>query len=172
MKVAFGYKISSGKDTCVDYLIQKYGGKKYSFSKYLYDILYYAQNVCKFDKNKDRKFLQWIGTDWGREIDKDVWVKLFLEDIKNDENNGNKNFFCSDVRFLNEFEALKKNGWICVKLVRNIENDERIGTGSQKHISEYELDSISDDNWDYIINNNKSIEELKEKLDNFSLNSL
>jgi dephospho-CoA kinase len=166
MKIAFGYKMSTGKDTCVDYLIEKYGGKKYSFSKYLYDILYYAQSICKFNQEKDRKFLQWIGTEWGRNIDKDIWVKLFLEDIKNDEKNGVKNFFCSDVRFLNEFEALKKNGWICVKLVRRIENDERIGSGNETHISEYELDSLPDDKWDFTIENNGSLEDLKKKLDN------
>jgi len=165
MKIAFGYKISSGKDTCVDYLIQKYGGKKYSFSKYLYDILYYAQNICNFNKEKDRKFLQWIGTEWGRNIDKDVWIKLFLKDVKKDENNGVTNFFCSDVRFLNEFESLKKDGWICVKLNRYIENDERIGSGNEKHISEYELDSLADDKWDFVINNNQTLNDLIKIMD-------
>lgn len=30
----------SGKDTSVDYLIEKYGGKKITFAKPLYDALY------------------------------------------------------------------------------------------------------------------------------------
>ena len=33
MKIAFGYKMRSGKDTAVDYLITKYGGKKITFAK-------------------------------------------------------------------------------------------------------------------------------------------
>jgi hypothetical protein len=169
MKIAFGYKISSGKDTCVDLLIKKYGGKKYSFSKYLYDILNYAQSICNFDNKKDRKFLQWIGTEWGRNIDKDVWVKLFLKDIKNDENNGIKNFFCSDLRFLNEFENLKKDGWFCIKIIRNIEKDERLGNGYENHISEYELDLLSNDKWDFIIDNNGNLDDLEKILNEIIL---
>lgn len=66
MKIAFGYKMSSGKDTSVDYLIKKYGGEKISFSKFLYNIMYYVQDLCGLEKEKDRHFLQLIGTEWGR----------------------------------------------------------------------------------------------------------
>ncbi len=168
MKIAFGYKISSGKDTCVDYLIEKYGGHKISFAQHLYDILYYAQKVCGFEIEKDRKFLQWVGTEWARARDSDVWVRLTIKEserIKKEEIN--KNIYCSDVRFLNEFEALKKNGWVLIKINRpEINSDIRIGTGSISHISENMLDTVEDKEWDYIIDNNSSKEKLFQDLEN------
>jgi hypothetical protein len=168
MKIAFGYKISSGKDTCVDYLIEKYGGHKISFAQYLYDILYYAQKVCGFEVEKDRKFLQWVGTEWARMKDPDVWVRLTVQESERIEKEEiNKNIYCSDVRFVNEFEALKKNGWILIKINRpEIKSDIRIGTGSISHISENMLDTVEDKEWDYIIDNNSSKEKLFQDLEN------
>ncbi len=168
MKIAFGYKLSSGKDTCVDYLIKKYGGNKIFFSKYLYDILHYAQKVCGFEIEKDRKFLQWVGTDWAREKDPDVWIKLTIQES---EKIADKNIYCSDVRFLNEFQALKKNGWILIKINRPENNsDIRIGTGSSLHISENMLDKVDDKEWDYIIENNSTKEDLFQNLENIIKN--
>ena len=163
MKIAFGYKMSSGKDTSVDYLIKKYGGEKISFSKFLYNIMYYVQDLCGLEKEKDRHFLQLIGTEWGRKKDSDIWVNLTLKDIRN--NNENKNFYCSDVRFLNEFKALKNDGWFCIKLIRNKVNKRRIGTGDQNHISENDLDSLDNSHWDFILDNNGDKENLFKKLD-------
>ena len=45
MKIAFGYKMRSGKDTSVEYLIKKYGGEKISFSQPLYEALYAVQEI-------------------------------------------------------------------------------------------------------------------------------
>ena len=165
MKIGFGYKMSSGKDTCVNYLIENYGGVKIAFADALYDILYYAQNVCGFPKEKDRKFLQWIGTEWGREKNPQVWIELALR--KSKEINEDQNVFCSDVRFLDEFLALKNDGWLLVKVNRDKDDiyNERIGTGDKEHRSENELDSIDDDLWNLIIDNNGTLEELYEKLD-------
>ena len=157
MKIAFGYKAGSGKDTCVDYLIKKHGGKKIAFSEPLYDILNYAQNICGFEHTKDRKFLQFIGTEWGREINPTIWVDLALKkcDLYN-------NFYCSDVRFLNEFDAMRTNGWTLIKLVRDVYS---LRNGDINHASETQLDLLPDDKWDYIIDNNGTIEDLYTKLD-------
>ena len=160
MKIAFGYKAGSGKDTCVDYLIKKHGGKKIAFSEPLYDILNYAQNICGFEHTKDRKFLQFIGTEWGRETNPNIWVELALKKCCNTSNN----FYCSDVRFLNEFEALRNNGWTLIKLVRD-EDILRIGNGNTNHVSETQLDLLPDGKWDYIIDNNGTLEDLYVKLD-------
>ena len=149
----------SGKDTCVDYLITKYGGEKISFSKPLYDILHYAQSICNFPIEKDREFLQWIGTDWARQKNPNVWIDLALKNIEND-----KNIYSSDVRFLNEFEALKENGFIIVKIEREYVNKESISVKS--HVSENDLNNIEDSRWDYIIDNNGTLEELYKKIDN------
>jgi hypothetical protein len=165
MKIAFGYKLRSGKDTSVDYLIRKYGGVKVSFSEPLYEILHYAQKVCNFPIEKDRWFLQNIGTEWARNKDEDVWLKLFNEKIKTLDSN--INVYNSDIRFKNELENMKNQGFLCIKINRNIENN-----NSSKHLSEIELDSVSDDSWDYVIDNNGSLEELYEKLDDIISNNI
>ena len=160
MKIAFGGKMGTGKDTCVNYLIKKYGGVKISFSDSIYDILYYAQNVCGFKKEKDRKFLQWIGTEWAREKNPNIWIELTLKNYPK-----NENVYCSDLRFKNEFKSLKDDGWICIKLNKDIKNNKRFGTGDINHISEHDLDTINDDEWDYIIENDGSLLNLYDKLE-------
>ena len=152
MKIAFGYKMRSGKDTAVDYLISKYGGKKITFAKYLYEALYKTQEIFKFPLEKDRVFLQTIG-DWARNKDKNVFVNLALNEVEKDKN---YNFFCNDLRFINEFEELKKKGWICIKIIRN-------SNEKNYHNSETELDII--DCWDYTIENNGTLQDFYKKID-------
>jgi hypothetical protein len=166
MKIAFGYKAGSGKDLSAKYLIKKYGGKSVSFSEPLYDILYHAQKTCGFETKKDRKFLQFIGTEWARTINSNVWIDLLISN----SNKYNDNIYCTDLRFINEFESLKNNGWILVKIIRPHLYKQRIGNGEMGHVSEIELDNFGDDKWDYVIENNGSIKELYNKLDNLILN--
>lgn len=161
MKISFCGKMGSGKDISVKYLINKYGGEKMSFSKPLYDILYYSQKTCGFNIEKDRKFLQWIGTEWARNIDENIWIKLFHQNMPK-----TGNIYCSDVRFINEFDFLKKEGFINIKLIRNRDYCyNRIGSGNDKHISEEELDKIDDTKIDFIIYNNGTLKDLYNKLD-------
>lgn len=159
MKIAFGYKMRSGKDTSVDYLIEKYGGKKITFAKPLYDALYKVQDTFHLQKEKDRPFLQLVG-DWAREKDENIFVNLALKS-KIDGNN-----FCNDLRFLNEFQTLKKDGWICVKILKNT------GLPPSNHKSENELNSIKDEEWDYIVDNNGSFQELYYQLDDLVTKSI
>jgi hypothetical protein len=163
MKIAFGYQMGCGKDTAVGYLIEKYGGYKLSFASPLYDILNYTQTVCKFPTEKDRYFLQTIGT-WAREKDRDVWVKLLIE--KSKEYKPTDNLFIADLRFKNEMEELKKEGWILVKINRK-NNDviTRAGSGDSNHESELELKNVKDFEWDFIIENDKRVEDLFNSLD-------
>ena len=156
MKIAFGFKMRSGKDTCVDYLLSKYGGKRVTFAKPLYDALYSVQNIFGLPMSKDREFLQMIG-DWARKKDDNIFVNLAIN--RHSDFTGNK--FCNDLRFLMEYEALKKDGWTCIKINRDTHSD---NVGST-HRSETELESIRNEDWDFIIDNNGTIEELHAKLD-------
>jgi hypothetical protein len=153
MKIAFGLKMRSGKDTCVDYLISKYGGHKITFAKPLYDALYKVQDIFNLPQEKDRKFLLMIG-DWAREKDDDIFVNLALSHSNSFK--GNK--FCNDLRFLIEYKALKKDGWICIKINRNTEYQ-------SEHRSETELEILKDEEWDHIIDNNGTLQDLYNKLD-------
>ena len=167
MKIAFGCKMGVGKDTAVSYLIEQYGGEKISFSTPIYDILHYAQSLCGFNIEKDRDFLQYIGTEWGRRKDPDIWAKMALKNVSET----NINTYISDLRFLNEFEYMKNNGWKCVKIVRTSVDSNRQGTGSKTHISETELDNLPDDKWDYVLTNNDgTLMEFYDNLDNMITN--
>ena len=161
MKIAIGYKMGSGKSIAVEYLRQKYGGNEVYFSMPIYDILHYAQGICRFEEEKDREFLQYIGT-WARNKDPNVWINIALRNAK--ECKDCKNVFISDVRLKNEFSALKEDGWTCVKLMRK-HLEGREGTGSINHPSETELDEIPDSKWDFVINNDGTLEDLYRNLD-------
>ena len=157
VKIAFGCKMGVGKSHASSYILRKLGGGvKLAFADPLYDILLYAQDKCKFQKIKDRKFLQFIGTEWAREYDDSVWVNLLIE---NSNILGCTHQVLEDLRFPNEFEALKQNGWICIKITRS-------GNGSKRHRSETSLDILSDKRWDYVVRNDGTIEEFESKLDN------
>jgi hypothetical protein len=157
VKIAFGYKRGVGKDTSCDYLIKKYGGEKLSFAQPLYKILHFAQTVCSFEQTKDRKFLQFIGTEWARSINNDVWVNLLVEQTKKYKDN--RNIFVSDLRFQNEFKALKDHGFICVHL-KSLKDSPT--EGYNNHSSDMDLDNF--DGWDYTIENYSSLEYLYHQL--------
>jgi hypothetical protein len=160
MKVAFAGKMGAGKDTAVEYLINKLGGTQISFASPIYDIMHYAQKRCGFPMEKDRQFLQYVGTDWARNKESNVWIRIAIESTPP----SGQNTFISDLRFPNEFEALKKEGWTCVKLVRP-HQEERKGTGSHIHISEVALDIIPEERWDHVMHNDGTLEDFHTKLD-------
>ena len=158
LNIAFGGRMNSGKDTAVNYLLQQFPGTKHSFAKPLYEIQKYAQHKCGFPIEKDRLFLQFIGTEWARTRDPDVWVRLALRDIPRG------NVFISDLRFPNEFKALKEKNWFCVKITRRT-LESREGHAAVNHISENVVDAIPDDEWDAIISNDSGIDSFYQKLD-------
>lgn len=168
MKVAIHGKAGVGKDTMVNYMISKYGGTKLAFSDPIYEIMYYAQEVCGFDKEKDRKFLQQIGTEWARNKDPNVWVNIALERSKKIKTN----VYITDIRFPNEYEAVRNDeDWLIVKIKRDeelIENN-RIGNGNSNHISEKGLE---DSLFNIIIYNNSTLDNFYKQIDNLFKDNL
>ena len=154
LRIAFGCQARVGKDTACEYLKNKYGGNVYHFSDPLYDILYYAQDVCGFKRKKDVKFLQWIGTEWGRELKDTVWVDSALNRIDQSQN-----CFIADLRFRNEIKELKQYGFRCVRIVRNDRPIDR----NASHASEVDLADYTE--WDMVINNDDSLKDFYAKLD-------
>lgn len=163
MKLAFGINSGSGKDTSVDYLISKYGGKKYFFASPLYNILFYSQKTLNIPLEKNRKFLQTFADFFKNEVSENIFVDLCLKDIE--KASPLENIYISDLRFENEFIALKKAGFKCIKIIRDADNTLRIGNGSNQHNSENSLKSFSDEKWDFIIYNNSSLNDLYSQLD-------
>lgn len=167
LRIAFGCQARVGKDAAADYMAAKYTGTILRFADPLKDIMAYAQQRCGFEQAKDTRFLQMVGTDWARNRDPDVWVKLLISQVEgsdsNDSTNGNGgHFFVSDLRFRNEADALKRAGFTCVRIKR----DDRAIDRDQTHQSE--MDLIDWDGWDYVIENDGSLGDLYAKLDDLT----
>lgn len=93
----------------------------------------------------------------GRAYNENIWVDKLSNSFNKFKDSGWPIFIVSDLRFREEFYSLKKEGFILIRIKRNEEliiND----------ISEKDLDSIPDDKFDFIIENNSTIDVLKDKV--------
>ena len=111
---------------------------------------------------KDRKLLQLLGTEWGRDmISPSIWIDLWKNELVRIRESG-KIAVCDDVRFPNEILALKE---LCGYLVM-VKSDKvlaRVGDqlGIGGHTSEKPLDENA---MDAIITNNGTKKEFHEKI--------
>lgn len=111
-------------------------------------------------KHKNAYFLQQLGTEIGRSIKNTLWTDQFIKKIE-----GLDNICCTDVRCPDELEACKEQGFITIKLIRNMEfRKDYIAGRDPNHHSEIASDHLSNDNYDYVIENNGTLEEFKTKL--------
>jgi len=154
IKLALGCQANVGKSTIAHHLTSKYNFVEYAFSEPLYNIMYYAQRMCGFDQQKDREFLQYVGTEWARKRDPNVWINYLMNQVVET----NTNIVVSDVRFKNEFDTLKNNGFTMIRIIRDI--------SLLNHSSEIELMNKPLDEWDYIIYNNGDVDTLYENIHN------
>lgn len=100
----------------------------------------------------NREILQILGQSLRDNLCEDVWVKMLIRDYHLHDK---PNWIVTDIRMPNELEAIKKLGGIVIRVNRN--------TGySDNHISETALDNCTD--FDYVIDNNGTIEELIQKV--------
>lgn len=109
----------SGKTYCTQYLINKY---YYTHAKVANNVYMIAEKYLEM-KNKDRKLLQFLGTEVGREmIDNNLWISRFADDIWIAQETAKKLYnkdllFCADdIRFKNEKNVLTENNWIGIWL--------------------------------------------------------
>lgn len=112
-----------------------------------------------------RVVLQRLGTEFGRDIlGQNVWINNLLERSKVCMLKSTcQGVVASDVRFQNEMEILHNNNGKIIRLLRN----QYTHTGIPGHQSEVEQDSISNDLFSCILNNNSSLESLYFNLDLF-----
>lgn len=100
-----------------------------------------------------REFLQTLGTNALRDqLHEDVWINALFSDFDD-----SKNWLITDVRFPNEAKAIKEKGGIVVRIDRGLSADE--------HPSETALDDYE---FDYVIPNKGTIEELLEEIIKFA----
>ncbi|HZS43384.1 MAG TPA: hypothetical protein VFA52_04335 [Candidatus Paceibacterota bacterium] len=98
------------------------------------------------DNGKYSHLLQWWGTEFRRSQNPNYWADKTFENISKDTDF----LLISDVRFLNEAEAIKKRGGYLVNVQRYYPDGSLFVTKDRdpKHISETELD---DYNWDFYL---------------------
>lgn len=162
LKIGFGYKARSGKDTAAEFLQKQYGGQIFKFAQPIYDIMNAVHKISGVSSFKDTKLLTWVGTEWGRSINENIWVDNCLERIYEASQQGCymsnepfvNNYYITDVRFPNEAKALRENGFYLIKVDRNMRPQEERAT----HASENALNDYKD--WDFIVDNNSSLEDL------------
>ena len=124
----------------------------------------YSPFYRKYDviKLTPRLLLQLLGTDCGRKIiHPDIWVNSLMNEYNpvdrrtiqdpDDSNINFPNWIITDVRFPNEAEAIKIHTNKLIRVVRTFEHEDN-------HFSETALDHYDD--WDYVINNDGSIDNL------------
>lgn len=107
-----------GKDTVADYLVEKHGFKKLSWAAPLkagLAAMGFPEPLDRADKEKVidgfdfswRRAAQTLGTEWGRALDADIWIKLVGRIIAM---HPGQDFVISDVRFQNEAELVRSKG--------------------------------------------------------------
>lgn len=122
---------------------------------------------------KTRKLLQTEGTEYGRDIfGDDIWINYFDNWLSVYKSRGIDVFICTDVRFKNEIEYIQKCGGIILKVNAFSRNLKRLFKESggnlnvfkdlQSHRSECDLDDISDDVYDMIIENDQDDSDILE----------
>lgn len=148
MRLAFGCERGVGKDTAVDYLMTRYGGKKLRFASHLYVMMYSLQDYCGFPRQKERTMLIWLGQ-WSNQHEPEIWTRHLEQEIIA---SSDSHLFVCDLRWPHEANMLKRHGFTLIRLLRGSETRE---TG------------LLDYSWDYTIDNNESINELHEQLDRF-----
>ncbi len=100
-----------------------------------------------------RTVLQEIGTEWGRSLDCDVWVRLAAADT------GHARVVIPDCRFANECAHVRKNGGKVLWLSA----DTRLGPHTDTHTSEPTLESLADE-WDYSLAADFSVDHTRQSI--------
>lgn len=153
LKIAFGYKARSGKDTAVDYITSKYSTHVVRFASPLYDIMWYGQRRVGVSPHKDTRVLQCIGQLFRDVYGDDIWIRSALSELPDDV----EVIVVADLRYRSEANILKKLGFHLVRIIR----DDRPIDRDPNHSSEVDLDNYP---FDDTIVNNGTISELGVKV--------
>jgi hypothetical protein len=170
MIIAFTGKMGVGKSTAIEELVEicnkeikliKFAAPLYDMQEYIYRRIAPVYTRGE-DFIKDRKLLQYLGFEWGRQtIGETVWVDLWKSEVLRVLNRGPKYLpVCDDVRFDNEAEAVKSLGGFVIQ-VTSSKTQDRIKMVGAGHPSE---SGINKKYIDYIITNDGTIKELRDSL--------
>ncbi len=158
--IIFSGKQYSGKDTAAKILMEAMPEFRRFAMGDIIKIEYAKLNDLTFDeiennKSKYRQGLIDLGN-WGRSRSPDYW----LEKIISQEGN----IVVTDVRIKHEYEVFKAAGAVSIRVeasreVREARGGKLVG---ENDITEVDLDDIQD--WDFLLDNNKDYETLKQNV--------
>lgn len=174
MIIGLGHKYQSGKGEVARVLVQEYGFKPVSFAGYLKEaarIIFGLSESQVYGEDKmvvdefwteamgrpvtPGNLLQLLGTEAVRGvIHTDVWARRLQRRIESDVW---ADWVIDDVRFKNEAGIIRSMGGIVVRVDRE---NRPLGGRDPNHASEIDLDDYAD--WDFIIDNNGSLDHLRE----------
>ncbi len=158
IRIAIHGKLGSGKSTFLELaknLFPELYFEEEKFAKYMYEVLFQTQLLLGLPIHKDGEFLQFIGSHYKKIYGNDFWIDRTIY------RKGN-NTILTDLRFPEEFDACKKQGYTLIKIFREDGlRYESIGNRDPNHISETALDRKPNSSFDYIINNNGNLEGLE-----------
>lgn len=103
-----------------------------------------------------------LGNEFGRANKPDIWLRNFDYSFNKFVKNKVPVVIVTDVRFRNEFDHLKTLGFFQIRLLR----DSHLKIND---ISETNQDGILDDEFDAIIHNNGTLNDLKEEVEKITL---
>lgn len=144
-RVAFMGAMCSGKTYCANHLEQGWGYKKLGFADKLKAVAYDLYGVQGKD-GEARQVLQLLADDL-KKYDPDLFIKHLLYKAKMYED---KSIVVDDLRFKSEADALRKNGFIIIKVMcKEPIRQQRVAAlypstpqAAQEHISEQQWTRI------------------------------
>ena len=158
--IIFSGKQYSGKDTAAKILLEKMPDYRRCAMGDIIKIEYgklHNLTYEEIEKNKSnyRQGLIDLGN-WGRSQSPDFWLQKIIEQ--------DGNIVVTDVRILHEYEVFKQAGALAIRIeadrdIREARGGKLIG---EDDVTEVDLDNIQD--WDFVIENNKDYETLKNKV--------
>ncbi len=157
--IIFSGKQYAGKDTAAKILLDSMPEFRRCAMGDIIKLTYGKEKGLTYDeieknKAKYRADLITLGN-WGRSQSPDYWLQKIVEQ--------EGNIVVTDVRIPHEYDVFKKAGAISIRIEAT--RDVRASRGQligEDDITEIGLDNITD--WDYIIENNLSYEQLKSNV--------
>lgn len=166
IKIALAGRMRSGKDSIGFHAIENYNFTRFAFGDGIRELCktYFPELVV--EGSKPRQLYQNIG-EYMRKFNPDVWVNYCFNQMKESDA---KNFILTDLRQPQEMKRCKQEGFKIIKihtddeirLQRMNEKGDKFTLADLEHETEQYVDTFE---YDYIINNNGSIEEAYQQFD-------
>jgi len=169
VKISIFSHMRGGKDTAAAYCMRKIGYPRIKLAygdelkRIYHDLFGYSKDVTK-----DRDGYQWFGQAM-RERNPRIWIEK-LDPILQHSLARRHSVFLTDMRQPNEYDHLKSNGFVMIKIdtpkeiriQRMLEAGEEVKEEYLSHDTESHIDSFE---YDYVVKNDGSLDDLYEKLD-------